>query len=187
MNYTLPFTIENPVGEKIIFQKIVHEPDGDKLIVNGFCKPNSGPPMHVHFKQDECIHVLKGKMGYQVQGGEKQFAEEGDTILFKRGTPHKFWNASDEELQMENWIKPADNVIFFLSTLYAAFKKQDAKRPDAFDAAYLMMRYGKEYSMTELPLPVRKIIIPATYFIGKLLGKYKKFSQAPLPVRNATK
>ncbi|MEO6455601.1 MAG: cupin domain-containing protein [Ginsengibacter sp.] len=182
MNYSLPLTIENAVGEKIIFQKIIHEPDGDKLIVSGSCQPECGPPMHIHFKQDECITVKKGKIGYQVQGEEKKFADEGASILFKRGTPHKFWNAGTEVLEVESWVKPADNIIFFLSSIYAALNKPGAKRPEPFDSAYLLTRYKKEYAMTELPSFVRKVIIPVTYFIGRITNRYKKFKEAPSPV-----
>lgn len=183
MNYSLPFTIENAVGEKITFQKICLEPDGDKLMVAGSCQPGCGPPMHVHFKQDECITVVKGTMGYQVQGKEEKMAGEGESILFKKGTPHRFWNAGSGELQMENWVKPAHNIIFFLSAMYAALKKPGAKRPEPFDTAYLTMRYKNEYEMTELPVFVRKVILPVTYFIGRLSGRYKKFKNAPAPIK----
>jgi hypothetical protein len=53
---------------------------------------------------------------------------------------------------------------------------------DAFDGAYLLTRYSAEYDLPEIPPFVKKIIIPITYFIGRLLGKYKHFRDAPEPV-----
>lgn len=82
--------------------------------------------------------------------------------------------------RMKAW--PANSLIFFLSTLYAAQKKSGSKRPDAFDAAYLMVRYKKEYGLPELPSFVKNIIMPATYLIGKIIGKYKDFKDAPEPL-----
>ncbi len=45
-----------------------------------------------------------------------------------------------------------------------------------------MTRYRSEYGLMGLPAFVRKVIIPATYFIGKLTGKYRKFKNAPQPL-----
>ena len=56
-------------------------------------------------------------------------------------------------------------------------------RPALFDAAYLTTRYKSEYDLAELPGFVKKVLIPATYYVGKLLGKYKHFEGAPEPVR----
>src|SRR5689334_2074604 len=95
MNYQLPHTIQNSNGETLLFKELIKEEDGDKLIVENWVTPKNGPPMHTHFLQDEVLTVVKGRIGYQVQGGEPQFATEGETILFKRGTPHRFWNDGD--------------------------------------------------------------------------------------------
>ncbi|MCB0853860.1 MAG: hypothetical protein KDD63_16660, partial [Bacteroidetes bacterium] len=44
-------------------------------------------------------------------------------------------------------------------------------------------RYKSEYDIPEIPGFVKKVIIPITYHIGNLLGKYKHFKGAPEPVR----
>lgn len=46
MNYQLPHTIKNPMGENLIFKELVQEPDGDRLLVENRVTPKSGPPMH---------------------------------------------------------------------------------------------------------------------------------------------
>ncbi len=183
MEFSLPHTIESGLGEKIIFKEIIKEPDGDKVILEGHCKPMAGPTMHVHFKQDEAITVVKGKMACQVLGKKPVYYTEGQTASFLRNTPHRFWNAGEDELVTTGWVKPANSIIFFLTTLYAAQKKSGKGRPEAFDAAYLMTRYKYEYGLPELPTIVKKVIMPITYFIGKLMGKYNKFEGAPEPLR----
>lgn len=182
MNITYPHTIVNSTGEKIIFHRVEQEPDGDRVVVENFVTPGNGPVMHTHWLQDEELTVVKGKIGYQVLGGEKLYAQVGETVLFKRGVPHRFWNAGSETLQCKGWIKPAHTIVFYLSAVYAAQLKSGKEQPDAFDAAYLLTRYSKEYDMPELPGLVRKVIIPITYLIGRLTGKYKKFRDAPDPV-----
>lgn len=183
MKITLPHMIDSGHGEKIIFREIISESDGDRLIVEGHCAPNAGPAMHVHFKQDECIKVVKGKMACEILGKEPVYYSEGEEALFLRNTPHRFWNAGEDELIVRGWVKPANSLIFFLSALYGALKKSDTKRPEAFDAAYLMVRYKSEYGLPELPSFVKHVIMPVTYTIGKMLGKYKHFKDAPEPLK----
>jgi mannose-6-phosphate isomerase-like protein (cupin superfamily) len=52
--------------------------------------------MQGHHRQDESLTVVSGRIGYQQPGGEKEYACVGKTMLFKAGTPHKFWNAGNE-------------------------------------------------------------------------------------------
>lgn len=184
MNYQFPYTIQNCVGERIVFQQIEKTPNGDRLIGEGFCQPGCGPIMHTHFKQDEGLTVVSGKMGYQILGQEPKFAVAGESVVFKRGMPHKFWAAGEEVLHCKAWIEPANTIVFFLSSIYAAQNKTGSERPEKFDGAYLATRYAAEYDLAEMPRFVKKVILPATYFIGKLLGKYKHFKDAPEPVRN---
>jgi quercetin dioxygenase-like cupin family protein len=183
MKITYPLTIDNGSGETLIFMQVIQETDGDKVLGEARVQPRSGPPLHVHWLQDECFTVVKGKLGYQVQGGPEQLAGEGESILFKRGVAHRFWNAGEDEMQCKAWVKPAHNFVFFLSAIFAAQQKTGTNRPAMFDAAYLLRRYRSEYDMLDIPVFVKKVVMPATYFIGKLLGKYRHFKDAPEPVK----
>lgn len=183
MSYKFPHTIENCLGERITFKELVKERDGDKLIVENWVVPGSGPVMHTHHLQDEGLTVLEGKIAYQVLGEEPKYAGVGETIVFKAGVPHKFWNAGEDILHCEGFIKPANTIVFFLSSIYAALDKTGTHRPEKFDGAYLLTRYKSEYDMPEIPGFVKKVILPLTYQIGRLLGKYKHFKNAPAPVK----
>ncbi|MBO0952599.1 cupin domain-containing protein [Fibrella forsythiae] len=182
MNITYPHTIENCIGEKLIFREVRREADGDRVIVENFVAPGSGPPMHVHRLQDEGLTVISGRIGYQIQGQSEQFAEEGETVVFERGVPHRFWNAGTQTLHCTGWINPANSVVFFLSAIYAAQNKSGKAQPEVFDAAFLLTRYAAEFDMVEIPRFVRTVIIPVTYQIGRLLGKYTHFKNAPEPL-----
>jgi quercetin dioxygenase-like cupin family protein len=183
MKITYPHKIENILGESLTFKGVQQEPDGDRLFIENAVAPGFGPVMHTHWLQDEALTVVKGKIGYQVKGGPEMFAGEGQTVLFKRGVPHRFWNAGNDVLNCEGWIKPANSIAFFLSAVFAAQNKSGKPQPEAFDAAYLVTRYASEYELNDIPAFVRKVVIPTTYFIGRLLGKYRKFKDAPTPLR----
>jgi quercetin dioxygenase-like cupin family protein len=184
MTINYPQTIENCVGEKLTFLKVQHEPDGDRVIVENYVQPGKGPLMHTHWLQDEELTVVTGRIGYQILGGPEQYAGEGESVLFKRGTPHRFWNAGEDILHCKGWIKPANTIVFFLTSIYAAQNKSGKGQPETFDGAYLMTRYASEYDLPEIPGFVKKAIMPATYQIGKLLGKYKHFEDAPKPAKS---
>ncbi len=178
MQHQLPFSIETKYGEKITFLRM----EGNKLLLEGFCAPMAGPGFHTHLRQDEGVTVVKGKIGYQIFGEAEQFGGVGDSVTFKRGVPHRFWNAGEEELHITGWIDPAENVVFFLSTLYDALNQGTDKRPEMFGGAYLTCRYRNEYDVPDMPGFVKKVIMPFAYFIGKLTGKYSKFKDAPQPL-----
>lgn len=180
MNYQFPYTIENCIGEKLIFKSI--DPVTGKLHVESFCQPGVGPIMHTHHKQDECLTVISGIIGYQVLGEEAKYAGPGESILFKRGVPHRFWAEGNEVLHCQGYVQPANTLVFFLSSVFAAQNKTGTTRPEAFDAAYLLTKYSSEYELIGIPLFVRKCILPVQVFIGKLLGKYAHFKNAPQPM-----
>lgn len=187
MKITYPHIIENCLGEKIIFREVQKETDGDRVLVENYVAPGNGPVMHTHWLQDEALTVINGYLGYQVQSQSEKYAGAGETVLFERGTPHRFWNAGQEVLHCKGWLKPANTIVFFLSSIYDAQNKSGKAQPERFDAAYLMKRYAAEYDLPEIPMFVKKTIIPITYGIGKLFGKYKHFKDAPDPVKPSGK
>ncbi len=185
MNYPfqLPKTISNILGEEITFQQIVEENGVKKMLLSNRVAPQAGPPFHVHFKQDECLTVTRGRIGYQIKGQAERFAEAGETILFKAGETHRFWNAGEDALECSGWVMPANSIDFFLAALYDSVNKAGKPEGDPFDSAYLVTRYRSEYDVDVIPTFVKKVIMPITVFVGKLLGKYEHFKHAPEPLK----
>lgn len=181
MDIALPYTIENKAGEKLTFTKITVKDGEEYLEAENEVQPGVGPPMHVHYKQDECLTVVSGKMGYQELGSEPGFAGPGESLLFKAGTPHKFWNAGTDVLYCKGYITPPDNVVYYLSEVYKSLN-ENGGRPGMYDSAFLLNRYKTEFGMLEIPWFVQKILFPIVLFFGNLTGRHKKFADAPLPL-----
>ena len=181
--YTYPHSLNNNNGEELTFVRRTRDEKGEYLEVTNKVKPGSGPPMHVHHYQDEGLTVTKGRIGYQVEGQEPEFAEEGETVVFTAGTPHRFWNAGDDTMECTGFIRPPDNIEYFLGEIYASIERNGGERPDTFDAAYLTKRYESEFAMTDIPAPVRTLVFPLVRLMGRLTGRHKRFAGAPEPVR----
>jgi hypothetical protein len=176
-----PYTIDNGSGELLTFTGLTQGPDGMRAGADGVAQPGAGPPMHVHYLQDEVVTVVTGRLGYQVQGEAPRFAEPGERIVWPAGTPHKWWNAGTTELRMTGWCSPPDNVEFYLGAVFASMK-ENGGRPGLFDLAFLTTRYRSEFAMVELPAVVRHFVIPVLYGVGRVLGKHRKYRDAPPPV-----
>jgi len=183
MNFSFPHTIRNCLGEIITFDAIHHEPDGDRVTGENFVAPGCGPIMHTHWQQDEGLTVITGLMGYQILGGEEKFLSPGESIEFKRGVAHRFWNAGDETLNCKCWVKPVNSFVFYISSVFAAQNKSRKAQPEMFDGAYLMHRYRSEYDLTDVPPFVKNFVVPMTVGIGKMMGRYKHFRNAPEPLK----
>lgn len=182
--YDYPHTIENGAGEKLTFVRRVDDgPDGEYVEVANEVQPGSGPPMHVHYVQEEELTVVSGRMGYQVKGEEVKYCQPGETVHFDAGIPHKFWAEGDEPLICTGYIKPIHNVEYFLTELYASTLRNGGKQPDAIESAYLVEKYRSEFGIEEIPAFVQKFVFPILVSYGKMTGKLDKYKDGPLPVR----
>ncbi len=178
-----PRTIDNGAGERLTFLRRVPGTSGDRLEVENVVTPGAGPPMHIHHYQEEALTVRQGRIGYQRPGEPEQFAGPGATVTFKAGEAHRFWNAGQDDLVCSGYVEPADNIEYFLAAIYASTKARGGTAPDPFDAAFLTWRYRSEFTMVAIPTPVRRFVFPLQVAVGRLLGKYRKFADAPPAVR----
>jgi quercetin dioxygenase-like cupin family protein len=86
--------LQSGPGRNLIF-KVTGEDTGgafDYFIVE--VAPKGGPPLHVHHKQEETIHVLKGR--YKIRIGDDIFyCNEGGFAYLPSKVPHAFLNLTD--------------------------------------------------------------------------------------------
>lgn len=87
--------LQSGPGRDLIFKVTGEDTNGafDYFIVE--VAPYGGPPLHIHHKQEETIHVLKGQ--FKVRIGDKIFyCNEGDFAYLPSNLPHAFLNLTDE-------------------------------------------------------------------------------------------
>lgn len=185
MRYTYPHTIRTE-GEELTFVGVCRDERGDWLEVRNRVAPDKGPPMHVHLRQEEGLTVEQGRIGYQIEGEEPEFAGVGETVVFAPGTPHRFWNAGAEDLLCTGFIRPPENAEYFLTELYDSINRSGGERPDPSEVAWLLHRYRSEFDMMAIPDFVKKVIFPLQRTIGRLTGRYRRYDDAPPPINPDT-
>ncbi|MBF9219682.1 cupin domain-containing protein [Hymenobacter ruricola] len=68
--------------------------DGQLAVFSGEYRKHDGPPLHVHYQQDEEFYITEGE--FLVQVGEEKFTlRAGDLIFLPRDVPHSFVTLSD--------------------------------------------------------------------------------------------
>src|SRR4051812_33852328 len=180
---THPHTIDDGHGSRIAFLGVRHDDaGGEYLEMAGSVDPGAGPPEHVHHLQTETVTVISGRLGVAIPGEPERFAGPGETVVFAPGTPHRFWNAGDTELAITGTARPPHNLEWFLTQIYASTATHGG-RPGGFDGAFLSTRYRDEFAITAIPAPVRRFLFPVQAAVGRLLGRYGHFTDAPEPVR----
>jgi uncharacterized cupin superfamily protein len=181
--YTYPHTIENGAGERLTFLRRVPGPNGERVEVENEVSPGAGPPMHVHHLQSESLTVVEGRIGWGRPDGSEHFAGVGETVTFLAGDPHRFWNAGEGPLRCTGYIDPADNIEFFLGELFRTQRERGSHRPDPWVAAFLLTRYRSEFALLALPPFVARFVLPVQVLVGRVLGKYRRYADAPAPAQ----
>ena len=105
------------------------------------------------------------------------------TVVFGPGEPHRFRTAGKEDLLGPGYIQPVDNAERLLKTIFEAQRETVGSRPDPLEAAFLTRRCRDEFYVTETPAVVQCFAFPVLVIVGRALGKYEKYADAPEPVR----
>lgn len=93
----------------------------------------SGPPLHIHTREDEWFYVLKGELTVQV--GDRRFTcGPGTSVFAPRDVPHTWQNCSDETVEALAMVTPADFINFLWQSARGPLE------PEAAEA--LLQRYG---------------------------------------------
>jgi quercetin dioxygenase-like cupin family protein len=74
--------------------------------------PHGGPPLHVHHRQHEGIHVLSGRFKVRV-GDEEHTLDRGGFAYLPAGLPHAFVNTTDQPAELIIVFTPGGGHKFF--------------------------------------------------------------------------
>src|SRR4051794_27735954 len=159
-------------GERLALRRIVR--DGRLCLeLKGTLPPGQeGPPLHMHFQEDENGAVISGTLSAEVDG--RVFGvEAGGTASLPKGSAHRWWNAGETELVFEGVTQPLIDLDVYLEAAFDVLNAGPANRPPMFYIAHLAWRHRHTQAVLFAPLWLQKILVPAIVFAGTILGRYR--------------
>ncbi len=94
------------VGDVYRFLATGEDTNGKYAMWEALVPPGSGPPPHVHSREEESFYILEGEITFTI-GDKKIVATAGMFANMPVGTPHSFKNESSRPAKMLISVAPA--------------------------------------------------------------------------------
>jgi quercetin dioxygenase-like cupin family protein len=100
------------VGDRYTFLATGDDTNGAYALIQATVPAGSGPPPHIHRREDEAFFVLEGQITFEVDG-RTVAAAGGDWITLPKGTLHTFKNTGTTTARMLILVHPSGLEKFF--------------------------------------------------------------------------
>ena len=166
-------TLENRhTGERLSFRRVRH---GDEvwLELKGSLPPHrEGPPMHIHFVEDEEGTVQSGTLSAVINGRQLTVGP-GEPIRIPRGAAHRWWNGSDEPLEFWGYAKPVVDFDRYVQAVFQIVNAGPDGRPPLFYFAHAALRHRHTQTVLVMPQPIQAVLFRVIVAVGTVLGRYR--------------
>jgi mannose-6-phosphate isomerase-like protein (cupin superfamily) len=153
------------------------------LELRGSLPPHrEGPPMHVHYVEEEQGRVTAGRLSVEV-GGRRIEAGPGEIVRFPKGVPHRWWNAGDQPVEFEGRSRPLADLDRYLQAVFEVMNAGTPVRPPLFYLAHVALRHRRTQAALVMPLPIQMVLFGVVVAIGTLLGQYRGTAWPGCPAR----
>lgn len=103
----------NTVGETTLVKLAPEDCEGRCAVFHLEAPPMSGPPLHVHARDDEFFYVLEGELVFEIDG-VSNVVRAGGSVGLLRGTPHRYQNFTQQNARLLIVTTPGDFANFFI-------------------------------------------------------------------------
>jgi mannose-6-phosphate isomerase-like protein (cupin superfamily) len=159
-------------GERLELRR-VNGPDGTWLRLRGSLPPHrQGPPLHVHFAEDEDGRVMAGELSAEL-GGTRLTIAAGGSPRFPRGVPHRWWNDGDAELRFEGATRPLVDLDRYLEAVFDVMNAGPPDRPPLFYIAHVALRHRRTQAVLLMQRPLQSLLFRIVVALGTVLGRYR--------------
>ena len=177
-------TIENPLsGERITFEETGAETGGQYLAGKILLAPKGvGPPEHVHPTIEEWFRVVSGSLATRVAGRERTYGS-GEEFTVPPRTAHRWWNETDEPVEIEYRVSPALPLDRFLENVFAMVRlgySDSRGLPGPLRMSRVLPRFWDVVYLSSPPLPIQKASMAVLGIVALILG-YPAVYSYPYP------
>lgn len=172
-------------GERLAFRKRSRDTGGELLEFTLYLAPGGFiAAAHVHPNQEERFEVGGTSVMFRVAGKERLY-KPGEVAVVPAGTPHVWWNPSQEEAATLVQFRPALATETMFETFFglAADGKVNTKGlPNPLQMMLLVHEYRRE---VQLPRPAQFVLGPLAMLLAPIAraagyrGRYDKYSGRP--------
>ncbi len=128
----------NIVGEETLVKVGPADSQNQFAAFHLVAPPMSGPPLHVHSREDEWFYVLDGELVFELDGARSTVAA-GGSVWLQRGVVHRYQNFTDRDARLLIVTAPGDFHGFFVEISAAA---PATGQPDPAVFAAIDAKYG---------------------------------------------
>jgi mannose-6-phosphate isomerase-like protein (cupin superfamily) len=154
-----------------------------ELELKGSLPPHQeGPPMHIHFLEQEEGRVVAGRLSADV-GGRRVDLGPGEAVRLPPGVAHRWWNEGDEALVFEGHTFPVADLDRYLQAMFEVMNAGAPNRPPLFYLAHVALRHRRTQAALVMPLPLQAVLFRVVVAVGTLLGRYRGTSWPGCPTR----
>jgi mannose-6-phosphate isomerase-like protein (cupin superfamily) len=166
--------LENVVtGEVLIFHRTSGETEGEAVLVETIVHPGGFvAATHVHPHQTERCEVLQRRLGLRV-GDRQLVAEPGEVATVEPGTPHRFWNAGEDDARFLCEVRPALEFESLIETMFTLAAEGKTNRKGMPNPLRLAVIARSHFDTVRLPFPpalLQRAALAVGASLGRLMG-----------------
>jgi quercetin dioxygenase-like cupin family protein len=181
-------TLYNPVTkERMTFLRTAAQTQGDHVYIELRSEPGGFvAAAHTHPAQAETFEIVRGTLGAKI-GRKKIEARAGETLVVEPGTPHKWWNAGDDELVFRVEVRPAGQFEQLIETMFglaAAGKTNKKGMPNPLRLAVIAKHHFADVQLPFPPPSLQRMALAVGAPLGRLLGYTPVYVPAGIPAVN---
>jgi quercetin dioxygenase-like cupin family protein len=136
----------------ITFKLTGEETGGEMALIETVTEPNTGPPPHVHEREDEVFYILEGEFEFMA-GDDTIHASPGSVVYGPRGIVHTYRNIGDEAGRFLTTITPSGLEDFFSEVGESAAGHPHASPEVTPEKIENLLRVAPKYGLKIPPPP----------------------------------
>jgi hypothetical protein len=143
------------------------------LELKGSLPPHrEGPPMHVHFVEDEEGRIMSGFLSV-VTDGRRMTVGPGESTSIPRGVVHRWWNEGTGPLEFEGYARPVVDLDRYLQAIFEVLNAGPEGRPPLFYLAHAALRHRHTQAVFIMPKLLQAVVFRVIVAVGRVLGRYR--------------
>ncbi|MGE5176541.1 MAG: cupin domain-containing protein [Hyphomicrobiales bacterium] len=159
-------------GERLALRR-VRRGDDVWLELKGSLPPRrSGPPLHIHYAEDEVGLIRSGVLSAVIDGRHVQ-VKPGESTSIPRGQAHRWWNDGNELLEFDGFARPAVDLDRYLQAIFEVMNAGPEDRPPLFYMAHAALRHRRTQAVVLMPGPIQAVLFRVIVAVGTVLGRYR--------------